>query len=78
MPRNRKALIESISETINEIQEEPTDQELENLKAFVPDAKWDIVRCGGSVGTGCGSRFSLMTAKWESGSIICPKCGKRN
>ena len=48
---------------------EPTDRELESAKVFKPDAKWHIVRCGGSTNNGCGHRFSILKH-----GFTCPNC----
>ena len=62
---------ETLGDILYELDEvpEPTDRELENVKVFKPDSKWDIVRCGGNTNNGCGHRFSIMKH-----GFTCPNC----
>lgn len=60
-------LLESLYELEDMV--EPTDLELERVKVFKAEARWDIVRCGGNTPNGCGHRFSILKH-----GFTCPNC----
>jgi len=59
-----------------------------NYTVFIPVSKeddsadkglrLDQVWCGGRKSRGCGSKYSLLTAKRDGDFFICPVCGRVN